>query len=651
MRRAYIFAVVALFFPLVLFSQENNKEDTRKSLIKSQDQIQKDAAKKAPITSYKIVTIDKDTTYVDTTLSIKKEYEYNYLRKDMFGTMPFPNEGQTHTILNFGTNKFSKFPEFGFTAKHATYQSAAAVNYYSVATPYSEIYYKTVLEQGQSVETLITLNTSKQFNFSVSYRGLRSLGKYINQATNSGNLKFTASYTSKNKKYVGDFHFVDQDISNGENGGLTTTSNFESGDAAFKDRPRLQVYLTEAKSILKGKRFFVDHSYQINKPNSANTIFINHQFNYEHKLFIYDQQVVPSVVGTVSINRFGATVNKQTTVNNQTRYDNLFNKVGISYENSTLGKVQFFIENFNSKSYTPSDITIGTVVIPSALSNTIVTVGGQYEYRKNKWNGKFSASNSISNQNIRSLEANVTYKLNGNNDLNLSYQNLNKLPNNNFTLHQSTYLQYNWNTETNNFRNEKFNSLSAATNTKYANLRVQITNLTDHLYFKNDTTAVKQYVKPKQFSGSINYLSIQANKEFKFRKFALDNTILYQKVVQNEPILNVPEFTIRNTLYYSNYFYSKALYVQTGVTLNYFSKYAADDYNPILGEFFVQNQTQIGNYPMIDFFVNGRIRQTRIFLKVEHINSGFNGNKFFSAPNVPFRDFIIRFGLVWSFFQ
>lgn len=634
---------------MLSFGQE--KQPERKSLIKSQSQINKDAAKKAPISSYKIISVLKDTTYVDTTLSIKKEYEYNYLRKDMFGTMPFPNEGQPNTILNFGYNKFNKFPEFGFTAKHATYQQADDVAYYAVATPYSEIYYKTVMEQGQSVETLITLNTSKQFNFSISYRGLRSLGKYVNQPTNSGNFKFTASYLSKNKKYQNNFHFVDQDISNGENGGLTTTSNFESGDAAFSDRPRLQVYFTEAKSILKGKRFFIDHSYQIIKPNSANTISISHQFNYEHKIFIYDQQIIPSLVGTTSINRFGNVTNKQTTVNNQSRYDRIYNKVGLAYENIELGKMQFFIENYNSKYYTPNDLVIGSVFIPSTLSNNIITIGGQYEYRKKRWNGSFSASNSILKQNVRSLEANLTYKLNNNNNLNLQYQNLSKIPNNNFTFHQSTYLQYNWNDETNNFKNEKINSLSAATKTKYANLKVQITNLTDHLYFKNDTTAVKQYVKPKQFSGSINYLSIQANKEFKFRKFGLDNTILYQKVVQNEPILNVPQVTIRNTIYYSNYFYKKALFVQTGITLNYFTKYTADDYNPILGEFFVQNQTKIGDYPRIDIFVNGRIRQTRIFLKAEHINSGFSGNKFFSAPNLPYHDFIIRFGLVWSFFQ
>ena len=640
------------FYLLILsFSCCFSQAPERKSLIKSQSQIDKDAAKKAPITSYKTISVQKDTTVVDTTLSIRKEYEYNYLRKDLFGTMPFPNEGQPNTILNFGLVTFSKFPEFGFTARHTTYQQANEVSYYSVATPYSEIYYKTVLEQGQSVQTLITLNTSKQFNFSVSYRGLRSLGKYINQSTNSGNFKLTTSYASKNNKYQNNFHFVDQDISNGENGGLTTTSNFTSGDGAFSDRPRLQVYLTEAKSILKGKRFFMDHSYQIIKPNSANNIFINHQLSFENKLFIYDQQIIPSLVGTTAVNRFGSVTNKQTAVNDQIRFENLYNKIGLSYENITLGKVQFFIENFNSKQYTANDLYSNGTFISGTLKNSITTVGGQYEYRKNKWHGIFIASNSISKQNVRSLEANLTYKFNSKNELIIQYQNLSKLPNNNFIQHQSAYVQYNWNNDFNTFRNQKINTLSAETNTKYANLKIQITNLTDHLYFTNDTIAVKQYIKPKQFSGSINYLSLQANKEIKFRNFALDNTVLYQKVVQNQPILNLPQITLRSTLYYSNYFYKRALFVQTGVTLNYFSKYTADDYNPVLGEFFVQNQTQIGNFPRVDFFINGRIRQTRIFLKAEHINSGFSGNNFFSAPNLPYHDFIIRFGVVWSFFQ
>jgi hypothetical protein len=39
---------------------------------------------KPPIDLYKIISAARDTTYVDTTLSIQKEYRFNYLRKDAF---------------------------------------------------------------------------------------------------------------------------------------------------------------------------------------------------------------------------------------------------------------------------------------------------------------------------------------------------------------------------------------------------------------------------------------------------------------------------------------------------------------------------------------------------------------------------------------
>jgi hypothetical protein len=57
----------------------------------------------------------------------------------------------------------------------------------------------------------------------------------------------------------------------------------------------------------------------------------------------------------------------------------------------------------------------------------------------------------------------------------------------------------------------------------------------------------------------------------------------------------------RNTIYYTNYFL-KALFLQTGITLNYFTKYFANDYNPVIGEFFIQDKKEIGNYPNLDFF-------------------------------------------------
>lgn len=125
---------------------------------------------------------------------------------------------------------------------------------------------------------------------------------------------------------------------------------------------------------------------------------------------------------------------------------------------------------------------------------------------------------------------------------------------------------------------------------------------------------------------------------------------MYQNVTNGEGVLNVPELNLRSTLYYSSHLFKKALFLQTGVTLNYFSKYNMNAYDPVLAEFYVQNEQEIGEFPRLDFFLNAKIRQTRIYLKAEHFNAAFTGYDYYSAPNYPYRDFSIRFGVVWNFF-
>lgn len=644
------YSFLLLFCSLTLLSQEKEISDKPISLIKSQAQRAKERAQKAPITSYKIISIDRDTIILDTTLSIKKEYSYNYLHRDLFGLMTFPNEGQTYTTLNYGLNKFSPFPEFGFKAKHSNYLEVDDIKYYSVATPLTELYFKTVMEQGQSVDALITLNTAKNLNFSIAFKGLRSLGKYINQLSSNGNFRFTLSYFTKNNRYAFNLHYTGQDLLNGENGGLTQPELFEANDPLYENRPRLQVFLTDAKSFLKGKRFFIDQRFRINSKENHNNLLIANQLNYENKFFEYNQATIASTIGTLgaAFNRFGI-ANITSNINDQTLYERLYVKTSAIYENNLLGKFQVFTENFIYKSFTGKDKSIGSSIIPGQIKGVVNTIGGQYDYRKDNLNGTIKLSNSISNQPLRNFDAKLTYTINPKNSINFQYQNISKSPNNNYVLNQSSYLSYNW---FNSFKNEKINNLIVNANTQWVNASVQLTSLDDHLFFQDTIHQInQQLVTPHQYSSSINYISFKIAREFKYKKWGLDNTLLFQKVNQEDSILNVPQITLRNTLYFSDYVFKKAMFLQTGITINYFSKYYADDYNPILGEFFVQKEKQIGNFPMLDFFVNACVKQTRIYLKAEHFNSSMTGNRFYSAPNLPYHDFLIRFGLVWNFFQ
>ena len=648
------FFLIFLAFPTLLFSQDKNSKDfNSSSKYNRSDSVKKVSVKIAPIDLYKVISIDNDTTYIDTSLTIQKEYSHNYLRKDIFGLLPFANDGQTYNTLQYSLTDFSPYPEFGFKAKHFNFLEANQIRYYSVATPITELYFKTTIRKGQSVDAFITLNTSENLNFSIAYKGLRSEGEYINQLSSTGNFRFTTSYNTKNKRYFAKAHYTFQDILNEENGGITTINDFESEDPNYNNRQRFEVYLTDAKSFLKGKRIFIDHNFRVNSEKGNNNLYVAHQFNYENKFFEYNQAIVPSTVGGAIVYRFGESF-KNNDINDQTRYNKMYNRVGLIYENTTLGKFQFFADDFRSNFYYNQILLFDSQnVIPSAFSQEINSVGGQYEYQKKNWNGKFLYSRSITAQSLSNLDAKLEYDLNDETQFSFQYQNINKLPNSNYNLHQSSYVQYNW---SNDFKNEKINTIKANAITPWVNTEVQFSVLKDHLYFNNvssaeQTLAKTQIVAPSQYAGTINYLSVKVSRELVFGNFALDNTILYQKVDQQDAILNVPEIVTRNTFYYSNYLFKRALFLQTGIVLNYFTNYYANEYNPVIGEFFVQNEKQIGNHPNFDFFINAKIQRTRIYFKAEHFNSSLMGNNFYASPNNPSRDFTIRFGLIWNFFN
>lgn len=644
-------------FPLFVFSQvkKNEKDKPRKSLVgKPKTAKSKDST--ATVDMYKIITFDRDTTFVDTSLTLKKEYEVNYLRKDNFGLLPLNNDGQAYNILDYGLTKFNPFPEMGFKGKHYAYVEAEDVNYYNVATPYTDLMYRSVIGQGQMLDALITLNTSKNLNIAVGYKGLRSLGKYINQLSSNGIFRFVTSYNTTDKRYMLRLHFTGQDFSNNENGGITDTSLFESGEAPYTQRERLDVYSRDAKSVLKGNRYFIDHTFRLNKDN-PNSIVFHHQFNFENKFFEYSQ---PTYVP-----RYGESYS--TSIKNKTRYNRMYNMIGAAYSNKTIGTVEFYLEDFKYNYFYNSIIlgADGNVETPNSLNDRINTYGARYTYLKDKWKGSILFSNSITNQSLANIDASARYTFDEKNSVSARYQNMNKLPDNNYNLYQSNYKNYNWPRRVGddilgNFKNEKINNFEFEAKTKWLTASVQYTILKDHLYFEGDimkglptpTISIDTlYVSPKQNSGTINYLSVKASREFKFGKFALDNTFLYQNVQQTGYVLNVPAFVTRNTLYYSDKVFKNALFFQTGVTFQYFTKYYANDYSGIVGEFYTQDAKKIGNFPLFDFFINAKIQEFRLFIKAEHLNSAFSGYNYYATPNQPYKDFTLRFGVIWDFFS
>ena len=596
----------------------------------------------ATIDMYKIISYQRDTTYVDTTLSIHKDYKFNYLRKDNFELISFSNIGQTYNSLSKNLNSNSILPLFGARARHFNYMEIEDINYYYVPTPLTELFFKTAFQQGQVLDAFFSVNTSPQFNFSIAYKGLRSLGNYQHIVTSTGNLRFTSNYHTKNNRYNLRAHIVTQDLFNEENGGIRDedVENFESGNEEFLDRAVFDPQFQNANNILKGKRFYLEHEFKINKPSDSlvHSLTGGQIISFEDKYYEFNQTRQNDFFGSA----FVASIRDRATL------ENFYNRLYLNYKNTALGEFQVHFDYTNFNYGYDSVAVLNNEILPNRIKGNTFTLGARY----NKSFGDFFLSGeilaNISGQfDGNMLNANAKYEVNEDINLEASLKLTSSAPNYNYLLHQSDYINYNW-SNVDSFDNVNTRQLIVdLKSTKIANLTFDYSSISNYVFFAR---IGDQGVKPFQSSEQINYLKVKLNKEIKYGKFALDNTIMYQNVINGQQTLNVAEFISRNTLYYSNHFFKKALFLQTGITLNYFSKYNMDAYDPLLAEFYVQNDVEIGNFPRLDFFLNAKIRQTRIYLKAEHFNAAFTGYNYFSAPNYPYRDFAIRFGLVWNFF-
>ncbi|NOR28910.1 MAG: hypothetical protein GQ540_10340 [Lutibacter sp.] len=692
-------------------------------------------------TDYKVISIQNDTTVVDTTLTLKKDFIFNHLRKDNFELLPFHNQGQTYNKLGYTFENSSLLPTIGANAKHFNYFKVEDISYYEVPTPTSEIMYKTGLEQGQVLDAFLTMNTSRQFNFSIAYKGLRSLGKYRNSLASHGNFRSTFNYHSKNKNYYARGHFSSFDLTNDENGGLTDASivSFENNDPNFIDRARLDVNFTDVENVLEGKRYYFEQLFtlfskknniekhnlivsgklknynavlkqisilkndsistkkQVNNTAKSESLIntdsitknitfktdsltykkttarldsiatqnkikidslsivafeikidssqliavqetdtnlkLGHTFMYETKHYRFTQSTANTIFG----NAF------QSNISDHTSYQKLDNQFYLQLHSPYTGTLKAKINYYNYNYHYNSILFYDSETISDKIKGNAIAVGADWKTQFGSIYLNADASSIITGDITGStVKAAAMIKK----DSLFSFKGFaeftSKTPDFNKILYQSGYKDYNWQT---NFINEKISIIGAEFKSeKWGNFKASYHLIDDYTYFNESS-------KPVQASETLNYLKVKASKAIRYKKFTLDNTIMYQNVSKGEAFFRVPELVTRNTLYYSSYvFKGKPMYLQTGVTFKYFTSHKANAYNPLLSEFVLQNSTEIGDFPVFDFFANAQIRRTRIFLKVENLNASFTGRNYYSAPNYPYRDLTVRFGLVWNWF-
>ena len=160
--------------------------------------------------------------------------------------------------------------------------------------------------------------------------------------------------------------------------------------------------------------------------------------------------------------------------------------------------------------------------------------------------------------------------------------------------------------------------------------------------------------RPAQHQGGLSVASLLASKDFIFWKLHLDNSVLLQQS-SNSEVLSLPLVTARSAFFFDHIFRFAAtegeLSFQLGAEAMIHTPYYAMNYMPATGRYFSQSDSQTGNYPFINIFLNLKVKRTRIFIMADHINSGLTDYNYFLIPGYPLNIRMIKYGIAWTFYD
>ncbi len=162
-------------------------------------------------------------------------------------------------------------------------------------------------------------------------------------------------------------------------------------------------------------------------------------------------------------------------------------------------------------------------------------------------------------------------------------------------------------------------------------------------------------VTPQQEGAPASIFQLILEQNFTLRKFHLDNVIVLQQTTND--VLSLPSFFSKHSFYYQGKWFKQALQIRLGADLRMNNNYFANNYNPLVGQFYLQDANRLEFFPAIDTNVSIKVRQFRFFVKMENMTRLF-GNLLGSVPKnyqyyqvdtYPIQNSRLRFGLAWKF--
>lgn len=584
------------------------------------------------------------------------------------------NLGNASRSLLFSPKLTSGFDP-GFHAFDIYRWDISNVRFFNTTRPYSSITYQLGSRVEQLIELMHTQNIKPNWNFLFQYRLINSPGFFKNQKTNHNNYLLSSRFHSKNKRYNNYFVLLGNKLQSSENGGIRDNENYLD-NTIYKDRFNIPTKLGGDEVF--STNFFTTRISTGNKYDDF-TFLLRQQYDLGRKdSLVTDSTVVPLFFPRLRFEHNFSFVNRKfnfidfaNSSNSGGNYtpDSAYyqDHYGYTLLNDSFSlKDQwreivngFSIYQFPDANNLHQFIRLGVVVQNligefATQRKSFFNTAGHAEYRNKtrnqQWDieasGKlfFTGLNSGDFDMHLSLQRLLGKKVGS---IQLGFENANRTPSFIFDSRSSFYL----NQTIENFKKENNTHLFASYFLPAFKFR-----LTGHYYLMTNYTYISNYYKLRQESSVFNLLQVALQKTIKLgKKWNWHAELYFQQAVGSAPV-NVPTIYSRNRVAYEGDLGFKNLDIALGFEVRYRSPHKADNYSPLLGQFFLQDSIQISNpLPDISAYVHFRIKPFKAFVRAENLNAarnldgfGFTNNNLL-APGYPLPGLQIRIGIYWSF--
>lgn len=531
----------------------------------------------------------------------------------------------------------------GFNLYNAPYDidmiKTNQVDYYQTKGPYASL---TGIARGKVEQTfkLLFSNTFRnKLNITLGFNRYSSLGFLYQQQSFTNNLVISSNYTSKNNRVGFYSYFLYNKLKHQENGGIKNDSLILNN--AFIPKNLLGINLSNSKREARFANFNLDTWFRLNKRKDSTAVvshYVNYGFNYSGNYTKYKDQ------GIHDDKYYPVYYLDTISTMDSTHWRNFANSVSYSLRINPLNtRLEFGLKNEYNQVHQHTD---------SLFMNNFFNAG--VFVNKEKFNAFFKLNYLFSGANANDLQAEFGSRTKLKyifGDKNYSktgpvYFNLNA----NYESRHPDFIYNTWLCNNFNWSNafvptQKFQSiLSFSTNDKRFDLGVIYQNTKNMLYFNEQAI-------PEQSSASISNVSLFIHKNLLLFKHLGINAQCNYQLSSYQAIVSMPNHVVNSALYYQGNLFKRALQIQIGFNVQYYSSFNGLAYMPATNMYYVQTQSTVGNYPYVDFFLNARIKPVRVFIKIDHLNQGFSGSQYYLVPGYLQSDRSLKFGINWLFFD